>query len=152
MFNAKGTEHSKQSPVAKCAYFLFSGATSALIALLSLLLIFTLLSLFMGGDIPMITIPEKIPNWGAAVILLAVYMIIVFPMKSLRYRLSPRKSYSLYGSRRSPKYGDATLWFAFFILLAWYASEHREGIRTSLGNFPDWWRNFVDTVGPWFYK
>lgn len=133
--------------IAKCAYLLFSGAISALIALLSILLVFALVSVLAAG-----TIPEKMPNLAAAGILLFVYMIIVLPLKNLRFKFSLHKSYSLYGSRSAAKYGDATLWLALFILLTWFVSEHRMGISASLGNFPEWWRNFVDTVGPWFYQ
>jgi hypothetical protein len=147
-------EKSQKDPslIAKGAYILCSGSISALIALVSLLLIFALVSLLASGTIPGVAIPDKIPNWGIAIILLLIYTIIVLPMKSLRYHLSPHKSYSLYRAHPTPKYGDATLWLAFFILLAWYVSEHKTGISASLESFPDWWRNFVDTAGPWFYR
>lgn len=140
------------SLAAKSAHLLFSGAISTLIALLSLLTIFALVSLLTIGAIPEVTIPEKIPRFGAAVILLAAYTIIVLPLKNLRFKFSPHKPYSLYGGEPSPKYGDATLWFALFILLAWYVSEHRASLYAGLKNFPEQWRNFVDMIGPWFYQ
>lgn len=142
----------KLGPLARSAYLLFSGAISTLIALLSLLTTFAFVSLLTAGAISGITIPEKTPNWGAAVILLVAYTIIVLPLKSLRFRFSPHKEYSLYGGRPAPKYGDATLWLALFILLVWYVSENRAMLSSALGNFPDWWRNFVDMIGPWFYR
>jgi hypothetical protein len=140
------------SALGKSAYLLFSGTISTLIAILSILLVFSMVSLLTTNTISGITLPQKIPNWGAAILLLIAYTIIVLPLKALRYRVSPHKSYSLYGSGPTPKYGDATLWLALFILLTWYASEHREEFSVYLKNFPAWWRNFVDTVGPWFYR
>lgn len=147
----------KKSPknagiILKSAYFLFYGSVSGLIALISLLLIFALASLLSVGTVFGIMISEKLTNWGVAVILLIMYTVIVFPLKALRHRFSPHKEYSLYGTQPTAKYGDATLWLALFILLAWFVSEHQTEISASLGNFPDWWRNFVDTIGPWFYR
>lgn len=138
--------------VAKSAYFLFSGAISALIALLSILLVFALVSVLASDTVFGIIIPERIPNWTAAVLLLIAYLIIVLPLKSIRFKFSPHKSYSLYGSRPAQKYGDTTLWIALFILLGWFVSEHKAEIYAALENFPAWWRNFVDSVGPWFYQ
>lgn len=140
------------STLGKSAYLLFSGTVSTLIAILSILLVFEMVSVLSTNTIFGITIPEKIPNWGAAILLLIAYTVIVLPLKALRYRVSPHKSYSLYGSGPTPKYGDATLWLALFILLAWYISENRIMLSLYLKNFPEWWRNFVDTVGPWFYR
>jgi hypothetical protein len=142
----------KMSLIAKSAHLLFSCAINTLIALLSLILSFALISLLISGIIPGIRVPEKIPHWGTAAILLAAYTIIVLPLKNLHFKFSPHKSYSLYGSQPTHKYGDATLWLALFILSVWFVSEHREEISASLRNFPDWWRNFVDMVGPWFYQ
>lgn len=149
---SKESAPQKMSLVAKSTYLLCSGAISTLIAILSLLLVFTLVSLLTTGTIPGVTIPAKIPSWGAAIMILVFYTITTLPLKALRYSLLPHKSYALSGEQSSPKYGDVTLWLAFFILSGWYISEHRTEIITYLENFPDWWRNFVDMVGPWFYQ
>jgi hypothetical protein len=142
----------KPDILAKSAYLLFYGAASTLISLLSIIFIFALVSLLANDPLPGITIPEKIPNWGAVTILLMLYIAIVLPLKALRFKFSPHKPYSLYGSESSPKHGDATLWLALFILLGWFASEHQTEIYAALGSFPAWWRNFVDSIGPWFYQ
>ncbi len=150
---SKKGDHQKTSLAEKSAYFLFAGAVSTLIAFISLLFIFILVSLLAGDPIPGVVIPEKIPTWGAAVILLAVYYALVFPLKALRFKFSLRRNrYALYRTQNAPEHGDATLWFALFILLFWYASEHKTELSAYLGNFPLWWRNFVDTVGPWFFQ
>jgi hypothetical protein len=140
----------KPDILAKSAYLLFYGAASTLISLLSIIFIFALVSLLTNDPLPGITVPEKIPNWGTAIILLGLYVVIVLPLKDLRFRFSPHKNYALHDP--NPKHGDATLWLAFFILLLWYATEHKERIYAALGDFPAWWRNFVDTIGPWFYR
>lgn len=142
----------KISPVARCAYLLFSGTISALIALVSILLVFVMVAILTSGTVFGITIPEQIPDWGAMILLLIAYVIIVMPLQILHFKFSPHKEYALYGMQSSPKYGDQTLWFALFILLGWYISEHRSEFAVSLQSFPGWWRNFVDTVGPWLYQ
>jgi hypothetical protein len=147
-----GYDIKKMNIIGKSAYFFCSGSISTLVALLSLLLVFSLVSLVTTGAIPGVNIPTKITPFAAACILLLVYTIIILSLKALRYSLIPHKSYSLYGGRSEPKYGDSTIWLAFFILLAWYISEHRTELAAYLGNFPAWWRNVVDMVGPWFYK
>lgn len=137
---------------ARSAFLFFYGAASTLIALLSVVFIFALISLLANDPLPGIIVPEKIPNWGAVTILLLLYIVIVLPLKALRFKFSPHKEYSLYNSHPAPKHGDATLWLALFILFAWYASEHKTEIYAALGNFPAWWRNFIDMIGPWFYQ
>ncbi len=149
---AKENISEKMSLPAKGAHFLFSGLTCILIALVSLLFVFTLISLLTTGAIPGIKIPEIIPTWGAVIIIFIIYAAVVPPLKVLRFRFSPHKPYSLYGSESSPKHGDTTLWLTFFILITWFISEHRSEIYAALKNFPEWWRNFVDTIGPWFYR
>lgn len=152
MPSSEGKTSQDMSPVAKWAYLFCSGIISTLIAFLSLLLIFALVSLLTTDLVPRINIPAKIPTWGVAIVLLLTYTIIVLPLKALRYRISPHKEYSLYGERPAAKYGDSTLWIALSILVAWYISEHSVELSIYLQVFPAWWRGFVDTVGPWFYQ
>lgn len=135
------------------AYLLSYFMIRALITLLSLIVILTLISILTSGTIFGEVVSEKIPIWFAAVLILALYTIIVLPLKALRYYTLPHKSYALYPSQHTPsKYGDATLWLLLFILLGWYLSEHQGSIAQWIQHFPEWWRNFVDTAGAWLYK
>ncbi|MBI2120982.1 MAG: hypothetical protein HYT94_05160 [Parcubacteria group bacterium] len=142
----------KPSRAERGAYLLSYFMISTLIAILSLVVILILLSILTSGTIFGEEVSKKIPIWLAAIITLAAYVLLVLPLKALRYYITPHNSYALYPSHASPKYGDATLWLLFFILLAWYIMDNKDGIGISLQNFPEWWRLFVDTAGAWLYR
>lgn len=134
------------SIISKAISLFFSTSMALLIAVVSIITILSLISILVTGTLFGSIVSQDIPIWFAAVAILIFYTLIILPLKALRYAFSPKKPYSLYRPQSTSRYGDATLWFAFLILLVLLVSQYSKELSQDFEIFSGWWKNFAEII------
>jgi phage shock protein PspC (stress-responsive transcriptional regulator) len=123
----------------------FAIAPFAALAHLGLFLTFAtmMISLVNTGQILSWTLPDNVPVWGGALMLLIGYTIVVSPIRAMQYW-----SWNLPGPGQPGMYAfwSAAVWLTGMAMVFWIGSHHVPEIREFIHRLPDLVRDFAHAI------
>jgi phage shock protein PspC (stress-responsive transcriptional regulator) len=116
----------------------------ALVHLVLFLMMATMMiSLVNRGEILRWQLPEELPVWAGALILLAAYQIVVSPIRAAhQWSLHPPTP----GQPGLYAFWNAVVWLIGLAFVMWIASGHLPEIREFLQRLPELFRDFVEAI------
>jgi phage shock protein PspC (stress-responsive transcriptional regulator) len=102
-----------------------------------------MISLVNTGTILQWRLPDDIPVWAGALILLLSYQVVVSPLRAA-HQWSWTPHYA--GQAGLYAFWNAVVWLIGLAFAFWFASDHIPEIREFLQRLPDLFRDFVESI------
>ncbi len=118
-------------------------------ALVTVVCLFSLVSLLATGAVFGILLPAGIPVWAGLIILIVAFQVIALPLRFMRHAM-------YYGSGYDPvcagwlHFWNAVAGLGFIAVVVWFASRHSAQVHEAIRNLPHEIHSAVDSVRRWW--
>ena len=112
-----------------------------IIAILSLLWVFGLISLIGKGTVLGYAIPAGIPLWIAILVWVCLYSFIVWPFKAARWHYTYVQGGNVHHYHNHDGFPEAIAWFAFWAIVIWALWHYVPGSHPYFEKVSLWWQH-----------
>ncbi len=124
---------------------------SLLSVVATLLFLGAAFSLLTTGAAFGIAVPVGVPTWLALVVLFFLFQMVRLPLRVMRYA-AVLGGHDGYPHAPIFHFWNGMIWFAFFLVVAWYAGHHPAGVHAALAALPEQFHQAVHALKAWWEK
>jgi phage shock protein PspC (stress-responsive transcriptional regulator) len=143
--------HWDQRPFPAVGWMIGVPVLRLLSTLVSLLCVFSLVSLLATGAVFGILLPASIPVWAGLVILLIAFQVVALPLRVMRHAM-------YYGIGYNPvcagwlHFWNAVAALGFLAVVVWFAHSHSVQVHEAVRGLPHEIHRGVDAIRDWWEK
>jgi phage shock protein PspC (stress-responsive transcriptional regulator) len=117
-----------------------------MIALVSLLWVFGLISLIGKGMVLGYAIPAGVPLWIAILVWVCLYSFIVWPFKAARWHYTYVQDGNVHHYHNHDGFPEAIAWFAFWAIIVWVLWHYVPGSHPYFNRVTLWGHHMLDKI------